>query len=116
MPEKRQKLIVINEEFDDKSGNFIETSRSTVLADGENYYRSGDSYIHVDGGIVQNDTILPVFNTDTEDFDLSDPEDRARLRTLVEEIKQHPAARNQLAGYISRYEESLADFPEETGD
>jgi hypothetical protein len=76
----------------------------------EAHRNPGDGYVLVEGGLVQNNPALPVFDLDVLDSDVHDEETAHEVLDLYERINAHPAARiertNILVGaakFVARY-------------
>lgn len=68
--------------------------------------RCRDKYILVDGGLVQNNPALPVFDLDVLDSDFPNHESASEALNLYERISEHPQARLDLTTALS----DAADF------
>lgn len=66
----------------------------------------GDSYVWVEGGLVQNNTSLPVFDTDVLDDDFPNQDSASEALDLYERIMRHPEASYNLSDSLDR----AADF------
>lgn len=66
----------------------------------------GDSYIHLEGGLVQNNPALPVFDLDVLESDAPDAAAASEALGLYGRISEHPHARVDLAEPLT----ALADF------
>lgn len=65
-------------------------------------FTRGDSYVVVEGGLVQNSPGLPVFDLDVLDSDPADPGARAEATELQARIMEAPQARLELSTVLGR--------------
>lgn len=81
-------------------------------------FADGDDYVCVDGGLVQNDPALPVFDLDILESDSVDQYTLDEVADLHARICLHPTARARLAGVLDKAEEIVAanGCPEELLD
>lgn len=63
---------------------------------------TADTYVLVDGGLVQNNPALPVFDLDVLDSDIQDEASAAEALGLRERILAHPQACTELADVVDR--------------
>ena len=63
---------------------------------------TADTYVLVDGGLVQNNPALPVFDLDVLDSDNQDEASAAEALGLRERILAHPQARTDLTDVVDR--------------
>ena len=72
---------------------------------------AGDTYVLVEGGLVQNSTSLPVFNVDVLSDDSPNRDTAGEAADVYLRIYEHPDARADLGGLLTR----LADFVRDHG-
>jgi hypothetical protein len=70
----------------------------------------GDSYVLVEGGLVQNEPALPVFDLDVLDGDLHDEESAEAALCLYKRITEHPQARVDLPITLGRAAEFVRAY------
>ncbi|MCI4659613.1 hypothetical protein [Cryobacterium zhongshanensis] len=66
----------------------------------EAHRNPGDGYVLVEGGLVQNNPALPVFDLDVLDTDAPDEETAHEVLDLYERINAHPTARIERANIL----------------
>lgn len=65
-------------------------------------FAAGQDYVLVEGGLVQNDPALPVFDLDVLDLDSYKSDEIAEVVDLYERISAHPSASKDWSSALER--------------
>lgn len=95
------RIIIVQDELEDSVNNFTSTADvRQMFIPGVGV--EGDPYILIEGGIVQNDPILPVYNLDILEADVQDPEAVKEAFELYLNIHRNPEAAEHLGHLLNR--------------
>ncbi len=73
-------------------------------------FANGQDYIIVEGGLVQNDPALPVFDLDVLDSDVNDAGTLSEITNLHERLLEHPSASLEWPSAVSRAADYISAY------